>query len=74
MILKWIVTLGCGVLIIYCIRLMMQSAKQIDTAEEVPEGLAEQLEQPRSKLIKRVGELEEENEALRKKISELEGK
>ncbi|MBI4431352.1 MAG: hypothetical protein HY587_06545 [Candidatus Omnitrophica bacterium] len=72
MILKWSVILICLALGYVCVKLLIREDRQLNTLEGTPMNVVDDLEQPRSQLLKTIAQLRGENEQLKKRVVELE--
>lgn len=71
MILKYVIIILAILFIYLCVRILVKSAKTMNQIEDVPAELAEDLDRPRSQLLKTIQELRAENAKLRSEISDL---
>ena len=71
MILQGLAILVCLILGFICVKLLIKGSRELDHLEGTPMNVIDDLEQPRSKLLKTITQLRSENETLRKQVDEL---
>ena len=72
MILKTIVILITLGFIYVCVKLLLKSNRTLDQLQGSPPGFVDDMDLPRSQLIKTIEKLREQNKTLQNKITELE--
>ncbi len=71
MILQGLAILVCLILGFICVKLLVKGNRELDHLEGTPMGVVDDLERPRSQLLKTITQLRNENEMLHKQIDEL---
>ena len=71
MIFQGLAILVCLMLVFICVKLLIKGNRELDHLEGTPMDVVDDLEQPRSKLLKTITQLRTENETLHRQIDEL---
>ena len=71
MIFQGLAILVCLILGFVCVKLLIKGSRELDHLEGTPMNVVDDLEQPRSKLLKTIAQLRNENEALHNRLNEL---
>ena len=71
MILKGLAVLTCLFLGYICVKLLIRGNRELNGMEGTPMDVIDDLEQPRSQLLKTITHLRSENENLKKQIEEM---